>query len=443
MRIVRTVKPQVLLCDKLSQKAYRKFSTGENTTLLSYSWNKDLYTFGGAFTLTIKDDGTDLIDDVQMLDVVQIIENETEKADFIGIITAVTYNASATGKKQISIQGKSIESLLDMFTIALDATAMIFAGKSANNASMQLNFAKDLSSQKKPLTIKNVLEIVFDKFEETAGKFPNVSSTTIGEMIKKWIGEDFFEVPKEDGKETEFKYPISSNLIQNATITYPGYIRNLLPQPLYELYGETKDGSTKVICRKVPFGEKDWKKLIVEKISPDTLTNFVLGRNCEEVYTAFIPYLEGSNFSPNFYQVKNGSKEGYKGSNINTEKLKVYGYRPLNCDFHGYKMEGTTEEQEGSLFENTSKELSEWYGYLDDMYNANFSIINIINENKPVLGGIAQFGEAKFYVTGVEHTWSYGDTAMINYQCERGGLYSEDGKFQPVKKFQKLGGYLL
>ena len=408
-------------------------------TKTTYEQTKDLYSYGGAFTLTIKDDGTDLIDEVQMLDVVQIIENETEKADFIGVVTSLTYNASATGKRQISIQGKSIESLLDMYTIALDATAMIFAGKSSNNTSLQLNFAKELSSQNKPLTIKNVLELVFEKFKGVANDFQGVSSTTIGNMIEKWIGKDFFEV---SGDETEFKYPISSNLIQNATITYPNYIRNLLPQPLYEFYGETKEGKTKVICRKVPFGEKDWKKLSVEEIFPDVLTNYVLGKNCEEVYTAFIPYLEGSSFSPTFYQTKNGTKEGYKDANINIEKLKVYGYRPLNCDFHGYKMEGTTDAQEGDMFVKVSKELAEWYGYLDEMYNANFSVINIINQNKPVLGGIAKFGDAKFYVTGIEHTWSYGDTAMINYQCERGGEYLENGKFQPLKKLKKLGGYL-
>lgn len=438
--IVRTVKPTITLYKRDSDEAYKTYSTGDDTNLLSYTFKRDIYSFSSSFSFSVRESESNIMNEIQMLDVVSIVENGKDKADFLGVVTGVTYNASVNGKKQITISGKGIEYLFEMYTISLDATAMQFTGHAANKDSIEKNFAANLSNKDKGLTIKSVLNTVFEEFKKIAEQLPGITSTTIGEMIDRWFKNDIFVVENDE----EFRYPISSNILASSTVKYPEYIKNLLPEPVYELYGTVIDGKPKIICREVPFAADKWNNLRVGQIKSEYLTNYVFGKNCEEVYTAFFPLLEGSSLSPEFYKVKNTADTGYACSNVNAEKLKIYGYRALFCTFHGYKIGGTPEESVKTKFLELSEKMAKWYGNLDEMYNANFVMANVedTNSSMPKLGGIAKWGDASFYVTGEEHSWSYGDTAKIEFQCERGGLYAANADFSPIKELYKVGGIL-
>ena len=409
-------------------------ASGKN--LLSASWKRSRNEFSGQFNFTIKEDvllasySNDtkvkpFLDVVQPMDVVTFKgDSASGKADFIGIITDISVSATAGSyQKSISITGKSIEHLLELYCISLDATAMIWAGQQADASALAYNFVENVSSQTDGLPIKDVLMAVYNHFDQVAKQYPGVSNVKISDMIKTWMGTDFFECDKD----LKFLLPISSNLMQDSTIKFPDYIRNLLPQPVYEFHGTVVDGKPKVVCRECPFDAEDWNGLDTYQITADTLTNYALTRSNGEVYTAFIPYLEGSALSNNHYQVQLASN-GYPHEVIDKEKLAVYGFRPLNCNFVGFKTEGTSDKDMTEKFKDMASRLKVWYSHLDDMYDGNFTMVATKGKAIPKIGQRLKFASGQFYITSLDYSWSYMGSPTIKCQAERGAEY-QNGSF--------------
>ncbi len=424
-----------------NSSAYRVFgingigTSGKNP--LSVSWKRSVGEFSGQFNFTMKEDLTvaaasadnlskPFLDVVEPLDVVVIKHDSSPdtKPDFIGFVTDISFTASAGGlQKTISITGKSIEHLLELYCISMDATAMLFAGDGGNVEAIQKNYVADMSAQGNSVAVKDMLKKVYESFDGVAKRYPGISNTRLSQMIQTWMGSDFFDC----GASLRFHYPISSNLFSNSTINYPDYVRNLLPQPLYEFHGIVQDGKPKVRCREVPFDGNEWKRLKSFTVVADILTGYSLARSNGEVYTVFIPYLEGSPIGMNFYQVQSTDK-GYPHSCVAKDKLELYGYRPLNCNFVGFKTEGTAESDMTETFRKLAERLMAWYSRLDEMYDVNLSMVLRKGHGIPELGGRVKFGDGEFYVTSVEYSWSYGASASIKCHGERGGKY-QDGVF--------------
>lgn len=409
-------------------------ASGKN--LLSASWKRSRNEFSGQFNFTIKEDVRlasysnatkvqPFLDVVQPMDVVTFKgDSASGKADFIGIITDISVSATAGSyQKSISITGKSIEHLLELYCISLDATAMIWSGTQADATALSYNFVENVSNKTDGLPIKDVLQEVYKHFDQVAKSYPGISNVKISEMVNTWMGTDFFECDKD----LKFHLPISSNLMADSTIKFPDYIRNLLPQPLYEFYGTVVDGKPKVVCRECPFDAEDWNALETYPMEASCLTNYALTRSNGEVYTAFIPYLEGSALSMNHYQVQ-ASSSGYPHQVIDEQKLAIYGFRPLNCNFVGFKTEGTSEETMTDIFKRLAGRMKSWYSNLDDMYDANFTMVAIKNKALPKLGQKLKFANGQFYLTGLDYSWSYSSSPTIKCQAERGGEY-QNGSF--------------
>ena len=408
-------------------------ASGKN--LLSASWKRSRNEFSGQFNFTLKEDvnlpsySSDnkykpFLDVVQPMDVVTFKNDATSgKADFIGIITDISVSATAGSyQKSISVTGKSIEHLLELYCISLDATAMIWAGQQADATALAYNYVENVSSKTDGLPIKDVLMEVYKHFDGVAKDYPGVSNVKISDMIKTWMGTDFFECDKD----LKFHLPISSNLMSDTTIKFPDYIRNLLPQPVYEFHGTMVNGKPKVVCRECPFDAAAWNGLETYQLKADTLTNYALTRSNGEVYTAFIPYLEGSALSNNHYQVQLASN-GYPHEVIDKEKLSIYGFRPLNCNFVGFKTEGTSDTTMTEKFKTLASRLKTWYSNLDDMYDANFTMVGT-KDKMPILGQKLKFASGQFYITGIDWNWSYMSSPTIKCQAERGAEY-QNGTF--------------
>lgn len=435
-------------------EVYNTFFSDNNKNLLSYSWDRSLNNFSGSFSLSFKElpeAGKDLLmDKIENLDVVHIYEHD--RLVFIGVITDMSCSAqSGNYQKTVSVQGKSIEYLFEMLQISLDVTALSWANK-ASNEGLNITFLTELNEKgsngkTKKVSVKKGLSYAFDSFTECISNYSEISSIEILDMIISLydIGtkKNGFEKILETG-DLEFHYPISSQLYQNKTVKYFDFVRNLLPEPVYEIFGRFgKDDKLKICIREVPFRENEWDKLKVTLIDPVILINYSFSRSCSEVYTTFLSYLEGTLLSPDYYKKIFGASTGYPAQKAVAEKIGKYGYRPLEVTFIGF-YNGATEAEQKEANDNLNKEieklnenLAKWFGYIDEMYSGNITVANIDSFMPARIGERIQMGGNEFYVMSEKHSWAYGTTPTIEYSVDRGGKYNK-GKFNPCKKISEF-----
>lgn len=417
--------------DKLGnaiKTSYQKFTpTSSNISgrnLLSYNFECSLDNFGGSFSFTVKEDvvknslETMFMDEVQPLDIIIICESGNEsRIDFIGVVTTISIGGIASNlNKSVTVSGKSIEWLFLYYNINTDIKSCIFQNTEANQ-----KFKTDLANRsgKAPMTIDDIVETCYKLFKERTEVNQSISNFTIGGIIKLWYGDDIF-----DATSDKFLYPISSNLFDTGKINIIDYLGKILPKPIYEIYGYIDNfNNPRIKIREVPF---DWP-YSKYAINVNQLTDFTLTRTCDEVYTAFMPYIEGSSQSPDFYMTLNAAEteKGYNIGLVNEDKVKKYGYQLLTCSFVGYTAD---EKTNGETIDNPTlvaigNKMKRWFGRLDDMYNGDFTIVNMTKEKPARIGEWVSFAQGLFYVTTAKHSWNYGDNPMINYQVSRGGQY--------------------
>lgn len=436
---------------KASNELYQNFTptsldrAGKN--LQSYTFENSVDSFGGSFSFTVKEDipknelYSSFMDEVQPLDIVEISEKgDGERVDFIGVVTKVSVGGIASNlNKTVTVSGKSIEWLFTYYNMNTDIKACIFQNDAAN-AVFKVDLAKNGGSQ--PIKIKDVVVASLKVFNEYATKIDKekninntqITNTIVGEIIKKWYGDNFEDFV--ESSDDEFLYPISSNLFSSGKINVIDYIRKLLPSPVYEIFGYINDKNKPKLCvRKVPFDKPEG----TYTINPLHLTDFTLTRSCEEVYTAFMPYIEGSSQSADFYMnlqaAEAGTEKGYNAAISIPEKVKVYGYQLLTCSFVGYNQNPKTgkEEIDNKKMQNLADSLKKWFGNLDEMFNGDFTLVNVTKDTVAKIGEWVGFSQGLFYVYSANHTWNYGDNPMINYQVGRGGKWS-DGNLVPLKE---------
>lgn len=436
-------------------KLYQTFSpisdnlSGKN--LQSYSFEKSVDQRVGTWNITIKEDisGNDLfIDKVELLDVVKIYENGTD-LDFIGIVNNITFSASGGNNvnKQISISGNSIEYLFDMYTISLDQTAMSFLLNEAQNIEIKTTLS-DLTDNTGSVDVFSVVKTVWNSFNEVAGKYTDITATKIKDLIELYYGNDINNwLSVESG--LNFKYQISTNMYNGDEVTVFGFIQNLLPEEVYEFYGFIENNSPKIRIRQKPFSFNVFKKLKWTKINPAWTIDYTFTRTNQEVYTAFLAYLEGSVLSADFYQKITANSNGYSTAKSAKEKCKLYGYKPKFTSFVGYKTPETdtdTENKENSdlidEFTKLNTLMCEWWGNLDELYNGDITVVNVLKDEKPKIGEVAEFCNGQFYVTKEKHSWRYGQSMNVNYQIERGGDYT-GVEFKKLSKISKAYKELL
>ena len=428
---------------------YQKFTPDSSYTsgknLQSYNFERSLENFGGSFSFTIKEDTENLddpfMDKVETLDIIVISENGSSRRDFIGVVTTISIGGIASNlNKVVTISGKSIEWLFSYFNIANDIKLMVLENTSANNT-----FKTDLEKKKgtEGITIKDVVEASIKSFKDQEGKlrggkveakegsFTPISNSIVGDLIDKWFGTDYVDAPK-----TQVAYPISSNLFDTGKCTIIDYLKKIFPAPLYEIFSYINDeNKLKLAVREVPFDNP----IAAYKINPTQLTDYTLTRNCEEVYTAFMAYIEGTQNSPSFYMNIQSAKDILKGYNYAEpvkNKIAKYGYQLLTCSFVGYNYDPKAEVNQKTLSELNEK-LARWFSNLDEMYTGDFTLVNMIKEKPARIGEWLSFAKGLYYVISEKHSWTYGDNPMINYQVTRGGEYIGSA-FKPIQRLSAV-----
>ncbi|MBO4640889.1 MAG: hypothetical protein J5710_14150 [Treponema sp.] len=411
------------------------YPAGKN--LQSYSFDKSIDDFGTSFSFSVKENPNSkslFMDQVRLLDVIVISESGSQqKIDFIGVVTTVSAGGTASNlNKVVNVSGKSIEWLFKFYNINADIKCVIFNNAAANNT-----FKTDLAKKHgtEGITIKDIVKESYNMFEKETSKTKALSNFLIGEIIFLWYGYNWVEASDE-----KFFYPISSNLFDSGKINVIDYIKKLLPAPIYEIFGDIDNiGKPVIRARKAPFDNP----VSNIKIDPDLLSDFTLTKSCDEVYTAFMPYIEGSSQSPDFYMnlaTAEGVKErGYDCALRSDKKSEIYGYQLLTCSFMGYTADSDNSKEtiDKKKLQQLAEQLRKWFENLDEMYTGDFTIVNITSEKHAKIGEWLGFADGLFYVVSEKHTWNYGDNPMINYQVIRGGDYV-GGNFKEIKNISSV-----
>ena len=411
-------------------------TSGRN--LQSYNFERSIENFGGSFSFTVKEDTENLsnpfMDKVQPLDIIVISESGYDtKRDFIGVVTTISVGSIASNlNKVITVSGKSIEWLFNYYNINADIKVAIF-----DNSTASLAFKTDFENDngETGYEIKKIVTASINTFKQEVAKFKEISNYIVGDIIDIWFGNDpefYVHAPRD-----MFAYPISSNLFEGDRVTVINYIKKLLPSPYYELFCYIDEENKPILMvRKAPFDNPKSNY----KINPAHLTDYTLTRSCEEVYTAFMTYIEGTDLDPSFYMNKaaaEGQKlRGYDFAKTNSDKARVYGYQLLTCSMVGYNADPEAKTDDEKI-EQMNKDLEKWFCNLDEMYTGDFTLVNVTSEKHARIGEWLTFAKGLYYVISEKHSWTYGDNPMINYQVIRGGEYP-DGEFRPVEKLSAV-----
>ena len=418
---------------------------GAYAKLLGYAFSESVDDLEGSFSFTVENEEADkkrkttVFDIIPIRSIVKIYEGDPERPAFVGIIRRRHIGMSMTQqgpKRTITFSGKSIISCVAEYTVSLDVRIQGVADAMTKTKELENELAKD------NITIADFIGITWRYFQKISTEANGASNTAIAEVIAKFIGEvgDFVTV---FGKEQSIRYNIATVFFNQSNNSIADVWRNILPKPVYELfsYCDKADGKPKIMVRQVPYGDPengndDWSKIDIYLISPISLTAYDLDQSDEEVYTAFASYIIGSAKSREFYMAVNQTGNDTL-VRYNTEKVSIYGFRPLEMSFNGYDRQGNTRNKKIDTLNEAIRNLNEraayWYSRLDDMYSGSLTICTDFNNPKtnPRIGCRAKFMGAEFYINKTDHSWNYGGTPTIRLTLSRGMVYDENGKIRP------------
>lgn len=425
-------------------KVYHTFSDSRDTNLQSYNYTRAVNNIDGSFSISIKATSVNSNDftfanKVDPLDIVKIYDDADGDVDFIGIVSDIGYASTATqGGGIIQISGKSIDSLFNRYKISVDKTAMAVFNSTASNIENNSELMKKDPKTNKwlPLELNDIIKTSWDKFNQGVNNNKEISNFRIGEIITKYYGETFWN--EESGK-IEFQYPIANHLFKDGESKFIDYLKELLPEKVYECFGTIKDNKPILQIRQVPFTSDRWNSLgKAIDVPMSVMTDYYLRRSDNEVYTTFFSYVQGSTESPDFYRAITATEKGlqsYRTSDLNKEKAELYGYEPLFLSFTGYPSgfndDATKNNTNNSVIEKFIKlnnEAQEMYSRLDEMYSGNFSIVKTKGFSSPKTGEKVKITDMEFYINDEKHVWQYGKPVTISYNVSRGGFY-HDGQF--------------
>lgn len=558
---------------------YFTFSTSKNTGLQSYNFSRSVKEIVGSFSITIKelpDSKVNFLDSVRPLDIVKIYETDINTPDFIGVVNNISFGAvSGALSKIITVSGKSIECLFDLYKLSLDVSAMSnVQAKPLNVRYTELLYSRKtikekksvqelvtlskpktkteaLENLKKAFDYKNLdlikeaynsslvtakdavnkllsngynkdyvvgilvnafsitsylleasgykkksdLEKLRQKYKAEAKKLNEKNYVTreievdrlernpilITDCIKKLLGivqgvmiahsdigtlaiydllKKYYQIKDSQSNEEInieeinidcdlfYNYPITSNPFTESAVKILDYVRNLLPNNVYEFFGTIKNGYPYLVIRENPFGtiENDKENysnflaLDIGKIPANLITDYTFTLSNEQVYTTFLSYLEGSSLSSEQYLIITAKQNGYETAIVDETKSRVYGYSLLRANFLGFQSDGQESDNFNNniikKFSELNKKLKLWYGRLDEMFTGDVTVVNVKKQKYAKIGEVIQLCGAYFYVTSENHSWRFGDSPRINYKLDRGGIYSTNN-FSRIKGLSK------
>lgn len=487
--IYQTPQPFVTIHDVDTDETKYTFFVSTEKVLQSYQFSLSNGDVNGSFTLTffpefynIKGKKKNIFDDINIKDVVNIFEGSAEtgglgkaKCVFTGIITRKRYVMTAGdggATRKLSVSGTAITGLVSRFLLSTDASSCATLNE-FTTAGVATKLTTDLAASQGN-SVGYVIKTIWDAFKEVSGTF---GTPKIAEYIDRFLDKDasFFETNEED----TFKFPLGNVFNGDAMKDFFSLIDGIIPSPIYEKTAYMRrDGEMRIRIRQVPFSKKEWQALEKQKheIKAYQIKSVEVEASDKEVYTVFFSYLNGYPIDEDKAlrlaalinkggDIKSGEFANDKVE-VDRDKFKIYGYRPLICHFIGYQRpdvgEGETgkdkggdeaaeEEKKKKLEEaqkksneadgkvkdsikSMSSQMKEWYGRLDEMLSGSVTLAMTYDGDLIMPGDIVSFMGGEFYVEGIAHSWNYGSSGEINISVSRGGSYDE-GVFSKLEDF--------
>ncbi|GHT52848.1 hypothetical protein FACS1894106_2430 [Spirochaetia bacterium] len=416
-----------------------EFSPEKGRVLQSYTFTNSVNDPKGSFSLTFyPDDDTgqykdqsimDLIKEMYIVRIYEYIDKDTGEypyATFTGVVRKKKLVVQKSGddiSRRVVVTGHSIAGLVHEFRISLDVQAMRITEQIANNNQIEIELTKALmSDDNKGIKVSEAVRIIWEAFLNFSSEYDKLSNPKIVEIIKKWIGENPFDIDEE----LTFFYPLGSVFHGQNTQNFFDVIESIIPRPVYEIFPVTEKGITRIKIRMVPFDSEPWKKLNPKNkiIDPILLKSFDVEQSDDEVYTVYYSYLSGYPMQEDKYRTLAAMHvKGMPGVEVKKDKFGIYGYRPLFLSFRGYFKSEKDDTTTGDSINGLNKKLMEWFDNLELMYNGNIAMSTDISTEPPCAGEKIPFLGGEFYVVSSEHRWNYGGNPETALAISRGGVY--------------------
>ncbi|WP_461248277.1 hypothetical protein, partial [Treponema sp. R6D11] len=347
--------------------------------------------------------------------------------------------------RKFVVTGHSIVGLVHDFKMNLDMQATTITKELANNEEIQKQFTiKFINNDNEPLKVAYAIKEIWNSYLDLSKKYGKSSNPKVGEYIQKWVGEadDIFNIDED----SYFHYPIASVFKGQTTQTFFDVIANLIPQPVYEIfpYMDYEKKRMRLRIREVPFdtgGENAWKNFMKPiEIDPKLVKSFDVKQTDNEVYTVFYSYLAGYPLQEDKAIILAMQGVGdMPNVEIDEDKFKVYGYRPLFVSFNGYgKADGTEDTKTTERFKKLNERIKDWYANKDKFYSGSISMETDLSADMPQAGEKISFLGGEFYVIDAEHNWSYGGSPETRLTVDRGGYYTNArGTFEELTGISK------
>jgi hypothetical protein len=402
-----------------------KTDVGPNgyTDLIGYEFNNNLRDPEGGFSLTFvpAQDGNRLTwkDKIKIRDMVFIYEFGI--LSYIGIIKSTSYSSSMNGEsptRRISMQGHSLGGAVKAFNLPMNIYLWFNIGTTADTANDALTDALN-SDVSVGQNLKNTLRLITERFFRVAFG-GNLSGFTA--LINEYISLA--------SSDLEAYYPMNIRPFNDQVNNLFTIFKNILPEPVYEVFGVYENGVYKIKSREAPFDYDDWNNLPLTEIDPVELVSQTFGDSDTEVYTQYFSDVPNSVITEN---------QAYADSEFNgmyyfdEEKFPIYGHRQLRASFPYYNLDGDAENRQKLIdfCRRNSARLYAWYNHNDEFQSGSITLMTRPrNDGKKFIqiGERIQYmngnsGPVQFYVEGEKRSMQYPERMTSEYVVTRGFEY--------------------
>ena len=413
-----------------TQKLYNE---NESNDLTSYNFNKSLHTHESNFTFstTVRRDGDNRtwFDKIHKMDLVFI--SEFGETRFCGLIKEKRYAAaiSSDGKpsRSITFSGVSIGSLLSSFPLVLDQY-LYQSTATAQAASKKLMGVLATLQENENIHVAPILKEIYKAYFNLAQAVGGLGAS----QGMKGVIDEFIVLDSARSSDVVARYPMSFSLYQVGENNIWDIASQFISPPINELFGEWNPDRNKyeIIFRQTPFEATDWKNTISNILQPDIITKYDLGNSDSEVFTFYMGLLPGSGISRNKAMVYDS---GFgKIAQIDSDKWKKYGYKPLIVDFRYFDRSKESTFGAGNLMAKLSKMMKRWFENNNQFLSGSIELMTIGKDlyesaRDPKIGEKASFLGGEFYIEESTHSWNMSGPMLTNLKLTRGFQYNIDG----------------
>lgn len=416
--------------------------------LVSYSFEESLHTPDSSFhlRLTVEADerGRTWYNKIQLMDLVFI--SEFGKTRYCGFVQnrRIAQSMGDKPRRYIIVSGSSIGAMLTNFPLVLDQ--FLYEGTpTAKAASRKLMDRLAALQDTMKVSVAEILIAIYQSYFELTQA---VGTLGASQGIRGVI-DHFMDVESRLSSDVVIRYPMNFSMYQVGENNIWEIISQVITPPINELFGLWNPETNKyeVVFRQAPFEEKDWKSLPITSLPTVTIREGDMGNSDSEVFTFYLATLPGSGISRQKAMVYDSGLG--KIPQIDTEKWKKYGYRPMLVDFRYFNRDHEKTFGAGPLMIELSKMMKKWFEHNDEFLSGSITFmtmpISVLKKekryiNSPRIGERLSLFEGEFYIEKSEHSWEMEGPMETNLGLTRGYVYYADGSFRTPIEIGGLKG---